>query len=545
MNYIEKIQYGNYNNTDNILQILENKLLQLLECVDSSTREELLTRTSKIKFQNKGRYLVDLIEKVEKAMNATDVRMINVKYFSIKNAATAIVNNINGYINNGYASDAEHLIKLFYAIDNSDIQAPRIILTANKSQQKSLENVKSEKWWTNKLRKVISQNREHLKLLIGLVNKEMPYSSDLSLIEKRKADKNRQRYLELNGFASNHAGQFTPVSKSEERKFSEIYCVLKGIDKYAKINKLSSALITITPPSNFHISSSNYNKETPKDISRSMAKKWSKFTQTISKKHEFYFAFRVVEFHIDGTPHFHVLFYFKTELKQDYQLVLKKVFNTDTLSGSLIDWKDIDRSRGTCIGYVVKTLKPSSQDETDDVNNNERVVSGRRLWRLRSHDYAGMPKKCIVCWRELRKLVNTDITDPKVFDMLKHVKENDFYYFFKAYKNGDISLSVAEDKKIIGINIYGVHIINKKYNKQIDNQRIIKSKIKINVNNYPSKNISFYPDFIQLTSTHCAVNEPFFEIADKFTSLAKTVISYIKAGLNSICVFNKYFGWLK
>lgn len=532
MNYIQNIQYENYNNNDNILQILERKLLYVLNGVDSSTRNELLARVSNIKCQNKEWYLVDLIERLETAINAIDVRMINAKYLSIKNAATTIVDNINRYICKGYEGDADHLIKLFYAIDNSDIQAPKIIFTINKSPQKNLENVKSHKWWISKLKKVISQNREHLKLLIGLVNKEMPYSSDLSLIEKRTADKNRQRYLELNGFISKNVDQSIPlseVSKSEERKFSEIYCVLKGIDNYAKINKLSSALITITPPSNFHISSSSYNKETPKEINHTMAKIWSKFTQAISKIHEFYFAFRVVEFHVDGTPHFHILIYFKSELKQDYQLVLKKVFNTDNLSGKLVDWKDIDRSQGTCIGYVVKTLMPSSRYTVDEANSNERIVSGRKLWRLRSHDYSGMPKKCIACWRELRKLANTDVTDQKIIDMLRHVKENDFYYFFNAYKNGEISLLVAEDKKTVGIDIYGIHIINKKYNEKIGNQRIIKSKIKINVNNYPSKILPCYPNICQFTEAHCAANESFFGNDNKLISMAKKVISYIKS----------------
>lgn len=542
-NTIETTLYKDYSNEKEILELLEFRLSQITEKCDSNTRKLITRSVSNSAQHNRLNFLIKLIDKVEIALRVTDVRMLNAQYVSRRNAATAIADKINGYIANGYSNDAEYLVKLFYAVGNSDIQAPRVILTKNKSQEKYLKNITSSKWWFNKIVNVIKQNREHLKLLMGLVNKDMPFASDLALFEKRSADKKRREYLESHEVISKYTGKPVPLSKlekSERQKFGEINCILNGIDKYAKTHNMSSALITITAPGNSHISSSNYNYQTPKEINRAISEKWSKCTREFLKINEFYFAYRANDLHKDGTPHSHVLIYFKNELKEKYQAILKRKFSVDSLSGNLIDWKDIDRKKGTCIGYILKSLVPVNHDSDPDfIDNNERIASGRRLWNFRSHDYSGMPRYCIACWRELRKLVNEEVSDKKAMGMLRHVKENNFCSFFMAYKNGSVSLLLGEDNKIVGVDVFGVHVSKKKNNNM---QRIVNLKTKVNVINYPSIRITNSLADLDLTKGSYEANDMQFCKDSQYMMTAKSIVNGIRLGVaEAVCKFILFF----
>lgn len=120
----EIIDNGNNTSTGEIIQILEDRLIDVLSNVDRGTRDSVNCMVSKCSPSNRLYYLADLINKIENALNTIDVRLLNVKHAAIKSAAMAISCKITEYSNKSSAIDAEHLIKLFYAIGNTTIHAP-------------------------------------------------------------------------------------------------------------------------------------------------------------------------------------------------------------------------------------------------------------------------------------------------------------------------------------------------------------------------------------------------------------------------------------
>jgi hypothetical protein len=529
-NAIEFIQSDNFSKNGELLQKLESRLFCLLELLDGSTKRDVLNRKSKIDIASREKYLIDLLAKIENACIAMDMRMIKATPEAIEVVASAIALKVSEYVSHGYSLNASQLVNLFYAIDNNSVHAPRIKFTPHKSEQKNINNITSNKWWIGKISNYLKRNREHLKKLLGLIGKDQPYASNQALLEKKVADKKRQKYLENTEVISKKTGEkvlLASVSRTEKQKYSEIYCVLKGVDKYAFNNGMASALITITLPSEYHAISSVYIQKTTEEINGALSRKWSDCTQAFIKIQEFYFAFRVKELHIDSTPHIHALLYFNNDLRDTYQAILKKVFKVNDLSCGAVHWLDVDRNIGTCIGYVMKTLIPRTEISSVDANAIELTVSGRKMWGLRAYDYSGMPKGCMVCWREIRKLTNTKSNNKRVTRFLGKVKNNDFYEFFKAYKDGEISLLVSsKTEKPIGVEVFGDKITSNDANHEAQ-RRIIKLKNKISVTNYPSNVICCYESDIGVSDSCSGANDPEYVMAEKSRTWVESKICLI------------------
>lgn len=481
---------SNNQKTDDKLKYLESKLFNKLDFVDYGTSISIKKIIDKENIQNKVDALQEFNNRIEIALDYVDVRMLNSTYHSIKDTAKAISKVISRLSIRDTNFDADMLVEQFYSTENTAIKAPKINTEVKITKDKYYLCIKKEEWWLKKLLKIIEQNREILQLLMGLVNEQSPYASDLAVKTKKAADKRKVKYLEESFIISKKTGKEIKLSTlvpTKEQEFSEKWCIIKGLDEYSVKHGMLSAMITITAPSEFHLSPSNQSQNTPAQANAYIAEKWSTSNKSILSLKQKFFGFHVTEATIKGVPHWHVIIYYEKYLKNNIQSILMRVFEVASLDNFLIKWQDTDRQKSTFLSYVAKSLVPSRLATANALQSksNERIDSFRKLWCLRSIQFFGLPKGCVVAWRQARTFIKKEIIYQRAKEVIKHVKQNNFYKFLKVYEGGKIETLISEDKKKMGLKIYGFSI----YKHHENNKKIVTNNqtLKVNTINYLNK----------------------------------------------------------
>lgn len=490
-------RFDNYEQAEDIIFRLEAKLVNLTNNLDKKTAEAILSYKSSQTY-NKEKTLSHLVSNLESAFINIDLRMIKHSDKSVHYVAKEISEKIKNYMHIGYNLNATDFIRLFYAIDNDAIQAPCITYDLNGAENQNIKLITSPSWWKKNLSSQIRQNREQIKKITGMIGKTQLYVSDVALAEQKNADKKLREFLANKAVISKETGEeffLKSLEKKDQRKFSEIYCILNGADKYAIKHNLDTAMITITLPPEYHYSSASVNHKTPAEGGKLLLKNWSSCTKAFSKLKDFYFAFRITDLHKDGTPHLHILIHFNNELRQQYKSIIEKHFCHNGFNEQSVHWLDIDREKGTFIGYIVKSLLPSNGSIDSDIADIERISTARRLWRLRSHSITGLTSGCVAVWRELRKHMKYKTTDNDVSRIISHIKKNNFYDFLIEFQKGNITPIYSIDRKIIGANVYNEPLTKRSPNEnEQKNGKLIKNE-KVNINNYSSNIGSVCKDF--------------------------------------------------
>lgn len=307
--------FDNYESTESIIFKLENKLGVLLNNLDKKTADAIISYKSS-RIYNKEKTLSYLVSSLESALTNTDLRMIKYTDKSIFYAAQRISEKIKNYLHIDLGLVGTDFIKLFYAIDNDEIQAPCITFDLNGTEDQNIKLITSPSWWKKHLSSQIRQNREQIKKITGMIGKSQLYVSDVALAEQKKCRQKITRVPSKQScdFKRNRRRIFTKnLEKKDQRKFSEIYCILNGMDKYAIKHNLDTAMITITLPPEYHYSSASVNHKTPTEGGKLLLKNWSSCAKAFNKLKDFYFAFRLTDLHKDGTPHLHILIHFNKE----------------------------------------------------------------------------------------------------------------------------------------------------------------------------------------------------------------------------------------
>lgn len=482
MHCANRTDYRHDNTSLSIDQDLDKQLFEALLLVDIETAE--LVYQTIIGSQNQISKK-EWIRRINDALDYVDTGLLSASFLKIKRAAKSIVKlTKNLYKTKNYHEPTE-LVSMFYSNHNRSIHAPIIRLAKCKDNAKQLCNVIDEEWWLKILSDTIEQNREHFRGLIGLVNQASPYASDCAVKKKKQSDRRKKKYLDEKTIVIKATGEIKPlgaIRKTEEQEFAETWCILRGIDEYAQTNGMPSAMITITAPSEYHPSPQNLTSLNAIDAQKFIASKWHDITKFLYRYKNQVLMFRVVEAHINGTPHWHILIYFKPEIKKRLQSKLMRAFDVDNLNNHLISWQDTDRSVGSFLSYVSKSIIPPSLATFNKIlsGNNDRVDAFRSIWSFRSCQFIGLPKGYLYTWRRLRGKNYITPNSEQTKELLKKIKNNDFSSFLTAIINGDIEIvesNYGNDRDII---VFGELITKDK--KDVDNKNV-----KVNVNNNLNK----------------------------------------------------------
>lgn len=297
-------------------------------------------------------------------------------------------------------------------------------------------------WWRRQLRRLGGRRLEQVQREAHRVHKRAGiYCSNVTL-DRRRAQKNRNRALLEALEAINQEGQVYTLAELAELGLSNpdhrrAELMLRISDTEAESRRLGHVgmFYTITAPSRFHpvisensVRNPKYNGTTPREAQAHLQQVWARARAALARQNLGIYGIRVVEPHHDGTPHWHLLLWMKPEHTQRVNEILRSHAEADTPE-ELFDRKGqkttarfkvekIDYSRGTAAGYVAKYISKNingQQFVRDGVENDDkdryghelnsiapRIESWAAVWGIRQFQFVGLPS--VTVWREIRRL---------------------------------------------------------------------------------------------------------------------------------------------
>lgn len=202
-----------------------------------------------------------------------------------------------------------------------------------------------------------------------------------------------------------------------KKRLSELYAILKGIEKLAGALGMRWARIIVTLPSKYHPNPSkgkqSWDGALPTDGAAWLQEKWARVRARLHH-HEIYASgVWTRELHGDMTPHVNFMLFFPPDKWQDVQREFCEVFGykkpaVDFELGKVGDGSA--KFANYCIKYFTKffgktTVKGNQEDGwTKDMDDDAwmRDAAGFSAFGIRRYGFIGLP--ALGQWRELRKL---------------------------------------------------------------------------------------------------------------------------------------------
>lgn len=295
-------------------------------------------------------------------------------------------------------------------------------------------------WWRRALRRMHAKAVESAAIELGYVNvRRDVYVSNESL-ERRGQQRKRNADMLEDTIARNEDGdEFTlaalaarSVANKAIRR-AELMTRISGFERIARDLGHVGLFFTVTCPSRMHkwrkhkaggVSlNPRYDGTTPRDAQAYLSRMWSRIRAKLDRQGVDWYGFRIAEPNHDGTPHWHVLVFFRSQWPgQTPRAALPRVCATVrryALKDSpgefgakqhRADFEPIDWNKGTAAGYIAKYVSKNIDGYAvgDDLYGNPALESSARVeawaatWGIRQFQQVGGPP--VGVWRELRRV---------------------------------------------------------------------------------------------------------------------------------------------
>lgn len=297
----------------------------------------------------------------------------------------------------------------------------------------------SDIWWRRALRKKVARVIEHGAIKLGLVTKwRGGYVSD-GAIKRRAEQLARNEAVLKKTLIRNEAGQIynlhelakLSVSNPDNRR-GELMTRIRGCEEYADSVGHSAVFLTLTAPSKFHAVSfgkhgnlrpnRHYGKLEGDDTDCSprgaqiwLRTMWARSRAALHKRGVGVYGFRVAEPHHDGTPHWHALFWFKSDADAAIaETVIRETWlfeygNENGAQQHRVKAVAIDRAKGSAAGYIAKYIAKNIGADFDietEGHSRKTAYTAKRVdawaatWGIRQFQAVGLPS--VTVWRCLR-----------------------------------------------------------------------------------------------------------------------------------------------
>jgi hypothetical protein len=297
------------------------------------------------------------------------------------------------------------------------------------------KRMSDNRWWLRRIRKLITQANEKAAIQLNLVNRRKQIYASNVTTRNRQAQLVRNEQLLSSHFIINDAGQRYSLKEisdlnvsNPEVKKAELINRARGFEDLSKEYGHDGLFVTITCPSKFHRAFSKSGSENPKwdglmpdDAQRYLNKVWARTRAELKRKNISIYGFRVVEPQHDGTPHWHCLFFTKSE----HLKLLEKIIRYYALQEdgdekgaqeNRCDFKKVDPSKnatGYIMKYIVKNIdgKGLGEDKfgNDSITVAKRIDAWASCWCIRQFQQIGGASVSV--WRELRRLKESFFPD--------------------------------------------------------------------------------------------------------------------------------------
>ena len=297
----------------------------------------------------------------------------------------------------------------------------------------------SDIWWRRAIRKKVSRVIEHGAIKLGLVTKwRGGYASD-GAVKRRGEQLARNEAMLKKTLIRNEAGQIynlhelasLSVSNRDNRR-GELMTRIRGCEEYADSVGHVAMFYTLTAPSKFHAVSfgrhgnlrpnRHYGKLEGDDTDCSprgaqiwLRTMWARTRAELQRQGIAVYGFRVAEPHHDGTPHWHALFWFKSDEDAAranwiiHHYWLAEYGNENGAKVHRVKVEGIDRAKGSAAGYIAKYITKNVGADFDietpghsrkSEYTYKRVDAWAATWGIRQFQAVGLPS--VTVWRCLR-----------------------------------------------------------------------------------------------------------------------------------------------
>jgi hypothetical protein len=223
------------------------------------------------------------------------------------------------------------------------------------------------------------------------------------------------------------------ISNPKNRRL-ELVVRMKGVAEYAQRQGMIGYAVTLTAPSKYHRMKTlddgrlvkndkweEFGEPTPKDTAAYLGELWAQTRAQLKKSKIDLAGLRTCEPHKDGTPHWHMVIFFKAkDVRTVLKTIKKKFLEVDGQERGAkkhrVQLKRIKTSKekdltyaavAYAIGYISKNLDGAglatdTEAGIDAVNGAQRATAWARVWGIRQFQTFGAPS--ITVYRELRKV---------------------------------------------------------------------------------------------------------------------------------------------
>ena len=279
-----------------------------------------------------------------------------------------------------------------------------------------LKRLSSERFWLTNLNRILDSEREkdaRRQGLLGSVEKgKMPYCSDATIEILKAREKEIEKRLELSP-RKNLADIYRNSTKAT---FNKSYLQAKAMDVIAQKHGMKWVIITLTCPPEYHSNSPYFDGSGFDEGQRYLQKVLGQIGKAIGnagyKSGKDYKGVRVLEVHKDGTPHWHILYYYNGDLDKVIEKKLLKIYSrertrpkqyfNDHLNEILLraqpeSESSQDRTTTPAISYLFKKVsyafRLQASAQTDDVIRHRYAIKAARARQIQTFGVQGYSTK--------------------------------------------------------------------------------------------------------------------------------------------------------
>lgn len=364
-------------------------------------------------------------------------------------------------------------------------------VTVSVSATGTLNRLCNEQWWRRGLRTLHIRNVERYAIQAGLVSR---YVSD-ELLQRYVSKQQRTKRILQNTIATNEEGQEFTLAELSDLNVSnprirrcELMTRMRGFDDYSELEGHIGYFYTITCPSKMHAKSKGqpnkkYNGATPREAQEYLTHIWGLIRSKLGRRGLKIYGFRVAEPHQDGTPHWHLVLFMRSEDQPEITAILREYAmredgDEEGAAEHRFEAVPIDRSKGSATGYLAKYVSKNidgygvGTDESGEESESAalRVKAWASAWGIRQFQQIGGPP--VTLYRELRR-VNGDGLEGLLKDVCESANNGDWGKYVAllggaTVSRKDIPITIAKTwsdepnryQEPKGYQLYGVQYLN-------------------------------------------------------------------------------------